>query len=148
MISTIRHLISTDISHVDQNIHFIFRIFDEDMFFFFELCCYHRDGRRNIFTYIYIYIYSEKKRGRKVHDWHIFHVSKWDEKSCKSSVSERYTIQENTWNQTIRRTDPFWDPCLKLLRSRFVYADVYLDPHMNNMLSSISLLVTSRLLNI
>ena len=47
-----------------------------------------------------MYIFTRKKkkrRERKVHDWHIFHVNKWDEKSCKSSVSERYTIQMNKY---------------------------------------------------
>ena len=52
----------------------------------------------------------------------------------------------NESRSTVRKTDPLWDPCLKLIRSGFLNADIHLDHPMGNMLLSISLLVMIRLL--
>ena len=52
----------------------------------------------------------------------------------------------NGSRSTVRKTNSLWDPCVKLIRSRFLNSDIHLDPLMGNMFLSISLLEMIRLL--
>ena len=88
-------------------------------FFYFGSYLNRRDRGRNVYMYICIYFFEKREVGKSTTET-CFHGHIRDEKSCKSPVSERHTIQEkNTLNSTWILEQTMWADLQYVKRIRF-----------------------------